>query len=242
MRADAVVSDLFPWRVDRDWETCFELSNAASILWPERLMTDSVELVVFSAAGAIAARHALTLEPGERRRILLADLVAECEGYGGFACFHRFDGAKSSDLGGSHLAERGYVGFRKRGRRLWSYTHGNLNGVASSARETGVHFIHGWTYKAQSYRPQLSFADCRRFELYFTNPTPWARRLGLRLLDFRGEVLDERGTTVQPGGCYLFDIDNSGGRFHMAESMGGLLMWRPTIFKHYESHFDVFHG
>jgi hypothetical protein len=239
----ASISDLFAWRCDGEWQTCFELMHISSLIAGETTQDERIDIALFDNHGRMIRRTELSVAPLERRRIEIGGLLGDVRGAGTFACLHFGNPAQAIGGLGSHITERGYVGFRTRSKALWSYSHGNLNAVAADRPEGPLRFIHGHRRTRGVYRPQLSFEDCRSFELLFTNPTPRVQPLTVRVLGRAGtSVLETRTADLAPGALRIFGFENGAGRYGLVECSGRPIMWRPLIFKHYESHFDVLHG
>ena len=236
-------SDLFPWRVTDEWDTRFDLLNVPSMLFPERQLQDAPTVVVFDSNGVEICRKTFHLAPGERKPMILRDLIGDRLGVGTFAVFH-----STRDLGeladnGVMITDRNYLAFKRKQDKFWSYVHGNLQALAKYEDKDRLDHLGGRFKEDAVYRPQLSFADCRAFDLTFTNPTPVPQRIRLRLYDAGRELIDTLdGGFVQPNGLHVFSVDNADGKIAMVEGVGRVGMWRPAIFKHHETHFCLLHS
>lgn len=240
--AEAAVSDMFPWRVDATWETRFDLTNVPSLVAPDLAPHDEATLVVFAADGSEIARQQFHLEPFEVKSLLIEDYLGGRVGAGTFSVFHSCRGVPELAQTGRHLAERGYVAFRRRGDALWGVVHGNLHALSKNPGGQSLGFVHGRRPQPEPYRLQLRMDDCQRFELTFTNPSPKALPMRVRFLGENRTCLDEQVQTIAARGIGLYGWDNGKAPCVYVEAEGALAMWRPAIFKHYQTHFNVLHS
>ena len=238
----ATVSDLFSWRVDSVWETCFEVVNLPSLLYPGDAPADRVTLVLFADNGREIGRHEINLAPFERRRVEIEPLLDGATGAGSFACFHTASALEALPRFGCHLSERGYTGFRRRGDRLWSFVHGNQH-VLSATPDGALSPIGAKARRDRTYSPQLRFDDAEAFDLSFANPVGRPVRLQVRFLAASGRETAQ-STVELPERATVILTRRNGGEEPTAtiEARGRSNLWRPLVFKHYKSHFDVFHG
>ena len=244
MRSNASVSDLFPWRIDETWETRFDLTNTPSFLFPKESLTDQVTLVAFRANGREINRIELLLSPFETRPYRLVDLVGSGNGQiGTFAVFHHSAHAeKMLAKTKTHMAERGYLSFKRKTDSLWAVVHGNLHCVSKSPSRPDIDITHGRVAKPVPYRLQLDMSDCRSFELSFTNPSTIPQPLEIVYLSGTRSELRREKRIIKPRGIELFHWNNDEQLCTLCEAWGAMPMWRPAIFKHYDSHFNVLHS
>jgi hypothetical protein len=143
--SDASVSDLFPWRVDETWQTRFEITNTPSFLFPDKALNDDVTLVAFRNDGNEIDRQKMTLAPFESRSYYLADIVGSDNGsVGPFAIVHHALQVESIlKNSNSHVAERGYVSFKRNHDALWAVMHGNLHCLSKSPGSQKMDFVYG---------------------------------------------------------------------------------------------------
>jgi hypothetical protein len=238
----ATISDLFPWRVDETWETCFHLINLPSLIQLVEPSDDLVTFALFGADGRDLCRYEFLLKPYETRQIEIADLLGSTSGHGAFACFHESASLAALSQYGSYLSDRGYVGFRRKGDRLWSYVHGNLHVLSHAPKSAGFDHVGITSTQDWAYRPQVQFNDARAFDLVYSNPTRTPLNLSLRFLNGPRTAVKNRKIEVPIRGTVVISHDNRDGSVTAIESSARTSLWRPIIFKHYESHFDVFHG
>ncbi|MBF0251429.1 MAG: hypothetical protein HQL35_12465, partial [Alphaproteobacteria bacterium] len=240
---DAGVSDMFPWRNDEVWDTRFDITNTASLVFSDAAPEDTITLVLFAMGGRELARHTFALAPFEVRPIVIGDYLPEGAGPAGtFSVFHSAPAVASRlRATGTHLAERGYLSFKRKQDDLWSSVHGNLHALSMSPSGT-MDYAHGRLDKVLPYRIQCRFDDCRRFEMTFTNPSPEEREMEVILFDVNRTKIGRQVLKIAPRGLGLFTWDNQEASCAMVEGRGSMFYWRPAIFKHYDTHFNILHS
>lgn len=237
----ASISDLFVWRHNAEWETEFELFNITSFVYPADMPEERCEMVFFDVDGREFNRETIILAPLERRTLKISDYLGHREGSGTFSIFHHSALSGRYQQRGSHLTERGYVGYRRHGGRLKSFCHGNLQSLAQAPGQRGYSYVAATTAPMRYY-PQLIVSDCHKFDLIYTNPSSKAQALTVGLFDRENKRIGERHIIVPSRGVRIIPIDNENGQIHTFDNKGGIVMWRPVILKYYETHFDVMHG
>ena len=237
----SAISDLFVWRCNAEWETEFELFNITSFVYPADMPEERCEMVFFDADGREFNRHTLMLVPLERRTLKISDYLGDRQGAGTFSIFHHSSLSVRYQERGSHLTERGYVGYRRHGAKLKSFCHGNLQSLSKGPEQKNYSYVAATT-QPMRYHPQLILSDCRRVELIYTNPSSGARAVEINLFDRSGQKIGDRHIIVPARGVRIIEIDNAEGDIHTFDNKGEIIMWRPVIKKYYETHFDVMHG
>ncbi|MBN8521973.1 MAG: hypothetical protein J0L77_08785 [Alphaproteobacteria bacterium] len=240
-RSQAVVSDIFVWRCDDIWDTEFELFNVTSFMFPADSIKETCDLVFFDSAGHIFKKEKIILEPFERKTLNIRDYVSPRTSIGGFSVFHHSGHEHRFSAQKSHLTERGYIGYRRKGDQIKSFCHGNLQ---SLAHEKGRHdYAYVTASKPHSkYYPQLIISDSSHIELVYTNPTHKHQKINLTFFDRSGKPCHTAEATLPPRGVHVISVPNPDMILHTFENRGGIALWRPVIFKHYASHFDAMHG
>ena len=244
IRSNASISDLFPWRVDEVWQTYFEVTNTPSFLFPQEALTDQVTVVVFRSDGSEIDRAKLSLAPFESQPFILAELVGQGNGdIGTFSVFHHAPKAeKLLATTKSHVAERGYVSYKRKGDDLSAIVHGKLHCLSKSPDKPGFDFIHGRLKRAEPYRLQLDLSDCQTFDLIFTNPSSKQQSLDVVFMSATRTELKRERRMIPPRGIDVFRWNNEEQLCGLCEAWGGMPMWRPVVFKHYDTHFNVLHS
>jgi hypothetical protein len=241
-RAEATVSDLFPWRGGSAWDTRFDIMNMSTLLMPDAASSEEVSLVVFDDGGDLLKEERIAIEPFGMKTVRISDLAPRAD-QGTFACFHALASDCAADFSGGNLVERSYVSYRRRGSAspLWCYVHGNT--YALSREDYGsMHSIAGRPVGSLVYRPQLRFDDCERFEMVLTNTTMRRLTATVRALDSARKLVEERRAFIPACGMAVIGFDNHEGRIALVENEGRHFMWRPVLFKYYQSGFDVLHS
>jgi hypothetical protein len=167
---NATVSDLFPWRVDETWDTRFDVMNIPSIIFPEQAVEDIASIHIFDHDGNRLSTHQIKVPPFSSVPVMIRSLLKNSSGTGTFACFHAAIGQHELTEAGSIIAERNYVSFRQQEDTLWSYVHGNANALVKPNDNDSLKTLAGKPENSYSYRPQVRFDDCLRFELIYINP------------------------------------------------------------------------
>lgn len=237
------VSDLFVWRCDEEWETWFDLFHAVGVINPGYREPTTAELVLFDGGGRTLASRTYPVEFARLRRIDLRSEFPECRGVGCFGVFHQFDRMRALD-GRTCLSELGYVSYRRRGAQpaLRSYVHGNLYALGRDLETGEIRSLGAAALGARyRYRPQLRFDDCQGFELFVPNPVPGSLEVRLELLDAEGRAFGEERHRLPPRGSFRYGAF-SAPRPALVQVLSAFPMLRPLVFKHYGSHFDVFHA
>ena len=143
---------------------------------------------------------------------------------------------------GCYLTERQYVSYSWKGDLVRNFVHGNIYGLSKLPNNNKTQPVVYLQPKIQVYRPQLRFDDCDRFELIFSNPCNEPNKLLVRVFDENWLELERRESLVPPKGLEVLDFDNRSRQMVLAENQSRIGLWRPIIFKYYESSFDVLHS
>ncbi len=237
----ASISDLFVWRCDDEWETEFDLFNIASFAFPDLLPQEECRIILFDKDGLRIADHSLVLSPFERRALKISDYLSGNKGLGTFAIFHHSICDVRYEQFKTHLTERGYIGYRRKGDSLKSFCHGNLQSLSQGPHQKDFSYVAA-TAAPMRYHPQLILSDSRKIELIYTNPSARAQSLSINLFDKAGHKVEEKHAVVPSRAVRIIEVDNADGLIHTFDNTGGIVMWRPVIKKYYDTHFDVMHG
>lgn len=237
----AAISDLFVWRVDDVWDTSFDIFNISSFVYPDDAPQERCHLIFFDGQGKKIAVADITLAPFERKTLQIADYIGAARGLGTFAVFHHTPCDVRFAAHKTHLTERGYIAYHRKGDHLKSYCHGNLQALSQAPGQDGYSYVAA-TAAPSRYHPQLILSDSPLIELIYTNPSPRAQDLIVHLFDRAGDKIGTRTENVPARSVRLLRIDNADGAIHTFDNVGRVIMWRPVIKKHYATHFDVMHG
>lgn len=237
----AAISDLFVWRCDDEWETEFDLFNISSFVYPAEQPQEECRIILFDKDGRRMGSHSLTLVPFERRILKLSDYLGSEKGFGTFAVFHHASCVSRYEAFKTHLTERGYIGYRRKGDVLKSFCHGNLQALSQAPEQKGFSYVAA-TVAPMRYHPQLILSDSHMIELIYTNPSAHSKALSINFFDKNSNKVDERHVIVPARSVRIIKIDNPDKAIHTFDNVGGIVMWRPVIKKYYDTHFDVMHG
>jgi hypothetical protein len=238
------VSDLFFWKSDKTWQTCFELLNVPSVLYPKKNISDNISLIFYDQQGQEFHREKFTIPPFQKRTIQVDDIIGDNAGCGTVACFHENLEYLKSIQPETCIVERGFVAYRRvtDASPLWSYIHGAAYLLAKSPGQNKVQSTRRILGKNYLYRPQLSFSDCDRFDLIYINPNDSNLAVKIRALDQNSKIIREESEVLCPRGVKIFSLNNSDRAISLVENEGRAYMWRPFILKYYKTHFDILHG
>lgn len=239
LNAQSVISDLFVWRVDDDWNTTFQLFNISSFLFPEEKPMEHCEVIFFDLNGRQIGHSSIPLKPFEMKTIDVSPLV-NLKGMGTFSIFHYSHVVKLIATKKSHLTERGYIAYHRKNEKLKSFCHGNMQSLSKSENRK-YQSVVGVSSDCV-YHPQLILSDCHEFELIYTNPTLQAQAIILNFYDKDNKELKRIEDVIKPLGVQCFKINNDNHAIHVFKNSGKIVLWRPAIFKYYSTHFDVMHG
>ena len=239
---DVSISDLIPWRYDKEWNTCFELMNIPSLIFPGEDLKDEYLFVIFNSNGDEIKRISSILEPFKTKQMVFSDILQDKRGYGTFASFHHAPGLKQTLLNGSYFIDRQYVGYKRKNEPLWSFAHGNV--AALTHRPGAIKFgcLTTKPRKFATYRPQIAFYDCDKFELVYANPTLRKVFITIKFLDHDRNEIKSIKTSIPPAGIEIFEYKNLRRECFSIEHSGTIEFWRPIVFKYYKTHFDVLHS
>lgn len=237
----AAISDLFVWRCDDEWETEFDLFNISSFVYPDQQPQEECRIIFFDKDGRCIGKHVLTLAPFERRVLKLSDYVGTDKEFGTFAVFHHSSCVSRYEDAKTHLTERGYIGYHRKGDVLKSFCHGNLQALSQGPAQEGFSYVAATTAPMR-YHPQLILSDSAMIELIYTNPSSRSKALSVNLFDKDSQKVGERHVALPARSVRIIEIDNLDKAIHTFDNVGGIVMWRPVIKKYYDTHFDVMHG
>ena len=237
------VSDLFLWRCDDEWETCFDLMHLAGLLNPEARQDYAVLIVLYADTGTEISRHRFTVRFAASQLVRLNDLLGSppCR-HGTFAVAHLASVESIFGPEAACLAERGYVSYRRKqdASPLRSYVHGNLYGIGARPATGRMRALAQPSRRVREYQPQVRLDGCQFCEIALVNYSP--RALTVQTIAITaGAVRGARMDTHLPSRASAL-IDTRSLPLERVALRAPVPMPRPLLFKHYESHFDVFHG
>jgi len=236
------ISDLFPFILHHEYETVFDIMNISSMLRPDLKVSETVLLIFYDENGKKLPESELTLNPFETLSIKINNYVPKSVMYGSFAVIHS---PTIPNLMAPHktcISERGYLGFRKKGSLLWSYVHGNSYVIAGKHVQDSFKLrpFRNKSRQHHLYSPQSILNDCNKLQLVFVNQLNSKQTLTVICYNEDNSILDRRTYNMIPYQTILMSFDEK--LPYRVASESKIYMFRPIIFKSYDSHFDVFHA
>ncbi|MDA9886140.1 hypothetical protein N9D55_01755 [Flavobacteriaceae bacterium] len=239
----SVISDLFPLRIEEDWNTHFELLDFHRMLNPnEERVSLNVELFFYAASGQFLAKKYIEISSPLKQSLDLKMICSELgvKEDGCFAVFHQNNSSWVDDQQ-SFLAERGYIGYsNKRMGPIKSYVHGNLDAIALSSMGK-LQLLGNTSFFSKKYKLQHILENKFDYELFFVNPT-------LKTLTIEVEEKSKNNaivTTIDiaPNGITRFKKNRTKNKQDTHVTIKSkLYLCRPVVFKIMPTSFDVFHG
>ena len=239
--AGAPVSDLFLWRKGLDWQTTFELTDLAGLYDADEISIRGKTCIrIFDSSGKQIGQQDFLPPLYRRQQIdisLLAQATKDCVGT--FSVFHSHTPVALQKLG-SHLAERGYVGYRFRDAPLRAYVHGNLDAAVLERQE--MILLAGSGPLCREFRLQHELLPGSCYEIAIVNPSPRGQKITCEVLDsIEDKKLKVLSVKLAPGACHLFRfVPNQVVQRIVIRSH--LVMARPIIFRIEDQMIDVLHG
>jgi hypothetical protein len=242
---DAVISDLFPFRIEQEWNTYFELINIPAILDPNKgNHKNLVNFIFFDQNGKKSFEMSFAVEGIFRNTISIKDILVK-EGIsanGTFACFHTGcpEWVKANS---GFLAERGYSGYQNdQISPTRSYVHGNLDAIAKD-RNGWLLMLGTSHWKKREYHLQHELTGPALYELAFVNTSKSKQKLSIVSIS----TIDQRVISSE-----AIDVPSKGVRWWKREIESScslrikisshLNLARPVVFRSTQISFDVFHG
>lgn len=241
----AVVSDLFLFRIEQDWNTYFELLNIPALLNPENgNKKNFVNFIFFDFNGDKIFELNLVNEGILRNTISIKDALNKAGFFsnGTFACFHSGcpDWVKASS---GFLAERGYSGYQNKMISLTrSYVHGNFDAIAKDSNGD-LSMLGTSHWKKREYHLQHELTGPAFYELSFVNTSKSSQKLSISCIS----TVKERRISSE-----TFDVPSRGVYWWKREIestcplriiiKSHLNLARPVVFRSTLISFDVFHG
>ena len=165
------ISDLFPWIVTHDFDTCFQSHDISSLFSPSSLnFSSNCLLVVFDSNGIEILRVSLPLQSLLKTPIYFSHLLRSSSfEYGTFAILHNSNPHVFVDKP-FVLTDRWYVSFNNRLSDLRHYVHGNYDAVTLT-NQGSIICLGGSSFLPRSYHFQYLFDSDFCYDLFFTNPS-----------------------------------------------------------------------
>ena len=233
----SVVSDLFTWRCDTNWNTYFELLDIAKVFGDNG--QHQVDIIFFDDQGEEFHHQVIELRGLSRQLLNISKMLSAIDNvpgyYGTFCVFHKQIPEIVTELQ-SFVADRGYVSYQYKNGPLRSYIHGNLDAIDNTMTSLG-----GNSFFNRRYNLQYLMEPKKNYEIALVNSTSSNKKVKLKVLSFDGKVQLQEKTVLNPKQVFLMPVKNLPfhGRLIIASR---IIMARPVIFSINNDKIDVFHG
>jgi len=233
----SVISDLFVWRCNRDWNTYFELLDIASLFGDNE--QHQIDIVFFDDIGNEFYQQSIELNGLYRQVLDVSNILSILDklpsDYGTFCVFHQKTPSGVSEIG-SFLAERGYVSYQYKDAPLRSYVHGNLDAIDNTLMSLG-----GSSFLNRRYNLQYLIGPNKDYEIALVNASSSNKRVEFKVESFGGKAQIRENIILKSKQAFVFPIKNlpSYSRLIIKSKM---IMARPTVFCFDIDKMDVFHG
>jgi hypothetical protein len=240
-KKNAVVSELFVFRISDDWFTFFELLNLNKIINPDSfpLKNYSIEIRFYNKLGMYLNSYSIESPKNYKTRVNINDITKKLKIYedGTFAVFHDFKSIIISS-NKSFLSERGYVGYENKRYGIFkSYVHGNYDAITKKGNNY-LMLVNKSLYR-RDYNLQLQFDYQFSYELFFVNPTNSIQNFDLNFLN--GDDCSSEFFILQPRGSISIPVLLKYNPSRLVIK-SNIYLARPIVFKFMKTSFDVFHG
>ena len=239
-----VVSDLFIWRLDRLFQTYFELLDIYGLISCdlEKSSERSSTFVFFDKNGTYLFEKKISGNDFARNTISITDLlnnsklnIGHLGGYGTFAVFHSIDKPIGDE---SSLSDRGYCGYEFLESNFKGYVHGNFDAI--SRTEDKFEFLMGYGKLKRSYNLQHILTGPSTYELAIVNPTSEVQSIVVKFQSDRQKNMERYQLPL--GGVRIVRIKVEKDELIKVKIISKQYMSRPTVFRYDPYSFDVFHG
>ena len=231
------VSDFFYWNTREGYNTKINITNLASQVLPDIQQNCNVIFIFFNSLGKIIFQKEIILEYFDSFSF---DVSEYCKNdFGSVAIFQSFKNFEELEKHGSYVTEKGYVGYNHN-NGPWNYVHGNNSSLSYTINKNIHPLLSSTLFKTNSYVPQVRLDDCRECSLIFNNPLNISLRSSIILFDYNWKLLKKIDVNTKPKNTVIFKLGNFDKSYVKIKS--NMLLFRPMIFKQYQTYFDIFHG
>jgi len=240
---DSSISDLFPWVINDDWETFFDLTPIIK-LFPacKPLHVEKILIIVFDNNGVQISSRRYELASIQRTTLKISEFFeTKISGYGTFAVFHLERPEFIKEIG-SYIAERGYVSFSYRANKIRSYAHGNMDSVAQ-LYNGGIEYLGNASISKRAYHLQYLFGKSSGAQIILVNT--YKKRLKYRVKVLNSNTRNEISAetiSIPAGGIAMYSVpdDLTVSVYLVIESRA--IMARPVVVDYQTQGINIFHG
>lgn len=240
----SVISDLFIFRIEENWETYFELLNVQNVISPgtEAEVPDKATVFFFNNDGKLISYIEVDTANEMKRSININFLAKELKikQDGLFSVFHHNPPQLFDDYN-SFLAERGYTAYVNPIKgKIKSFVHGNLDSI-SLGKHNKTKLLGELSFKEKEYHLQHLLEANNMYELFIVNPSNKIQTF--EVIEQSGLKQKKHKLIIPSGGVRKFikpkNNSNSNTRIIIKSKLS---LARPVVFKYMETSFDIFHG
>jgi len=234
---ESVVSDLFTWRCDNNWNTYFELLDIAKLFGKNG--QHQIDIIFFDDQGEEFHRQVIELSGLSRQLLNISKMLSAIDNvpgyYGTFCVFHK-QIPESVTERQSFIVDRGYVSYQYKNGPLRSYIHGNLDAIDDTMTPLG-----GGSFFNRRYNPQYLIEPNRSYEIALVNSTSSKKKVEFKIRGFDGKVKIKENAVLKSKQVFILSIKNlpSYSRLVIGSK---IIMARPILFCFDNDKIDVFHG
>lgn len=240
---DSSISDLFPWVINEDWETFFDLAPIIK-LFPacKSMYVEKILIIVFDKNGLQITSKSYELASIQRTTIKISEFFeTRIRDYGTFAVFHLERPEFIKEIG-SYITERGYVSFLYKSNKIRTYVHGNMDSVAQ-LQNGGIQYLGNASIWRRAYHLQYLFEKSSRAQIILVNTYKKRLKYCMKLLNSNtwSEISVET-ISIPSGGIVMYSIpqDLTITVYLVIESQA--IMARPVVVDYQTQGINIFHG
>ncbi len=237
----SVISDLFIWRKNEEWQTFFELLDINNLIDANYQQSEDnfATFVFYDKNGIQIGQEKIAVKPG-RQTIDISLLIPETHtGYGTYACFHGHISPSISDSG-SFIAERGYSGYKWKNLGARGYVHGNFDAIAKSHK--GIEML-GTAWKGKLvYQLQHELTGPATYELVVVNPCNKTQNVEFNIIKQGVKIESGNKTRLRSRASFVKRVEVKEGEKLRFSITSRMYMARPVVFRLETNSMDVFHG
>ena len=231
------VSDFFYWNTNDGFNTKINITNLASQVLPDIQQDCGVLFIFYDSNGKIIFKKEIFLEYFESYSFEVSKYCKD--NFGSVAIFQSFKNFEDLKKHGSYVTEKGYIGYNFKDGP-WNFVHGNNSSLSFTTDKIIYPLLSSTIFKTNNYIPQVRLDDCKKSSLIFNNPLDIKLRLSINLYNQSFKILKTIKINANPKNTMIVDLGNFDKSYVKIKS--NMLLFRPMIFKQYQTYFDIFHG
>ena len=159
------------------------------------------------------------------------------DNFGSLAIFQNFKNFEELKKYGSYVTEKGYIGYNFN-NGPWNYVHGNNSSLSFTSDKNIYPLLSSTLLKTNSYIPQVRLDDCKNSSIIFNNPLDILLRSSIILYNRDWYKLKTIKVNTKPKNTKIIDLGDFDKSYVKIKS--NMLLFRPMIFKQYQTYFDIY--